>query len=183
MIETRARVPGSLLRQQPLALPLGQPVAHRHQLPGAVGPLPLEVGQAGLERFVLRLAGADLRGVPDAGLAQRFQLGLDFPVSSLQPGELGVGQGELEGELPLPHLEVPLGLTSLARQTADLGLDLGDQVVDAGQVGVRLIEPARGDAPPLLVAADPGGLLEHRAPLLRLVAQDRVDHMRLSMIA
>ncbi len=133
---------------------------------------------------MLRFARSDLSGVTDAYFGERGHLRLDLSVAVLEAGQLGVCEGEFEGELPLAHLQVTLGLATLASEAADLGGHLRDQVVDARHVGVRLVESSRRDAPPFLVAADTGRLLEHGTALLRLIAQDRIDHATLlSMIA
>ena len=70
-----------------------------------------------------------------------------------------------------------LGLAPLAGEAPDLRLHLGDQVLDPLEVDRGLLQPALGAVLPVAIEADPGRLLEERAPLLGAVGEEQVDHL------
>src|SRR5690606_16035724 len=79
-----------------------------------------------------------------------------------------------ERQAARPQLAVALRPPLLSRQATDLGLDFRDEVLEARQVCVGRLQPPLRDLPPVLVATDARGLLEHLPPLLRPVGQDPV---------
>jgi hypothetical protein len=67
-------------------------------------------------------------------------------------------------------------LLGLGGQAPGLRPELGEDVLDAREVGGRLGQLLLGLAPPALVAADPGHLLEQRSTFLGTHRQRLVDH-------
>src|SRR5690606_36774480 len=88
--------------------------------------------------------------------------------------QLDAGDRDLERQAARPQLAVALRPPLLSRQATDLGLDFRDEVLEARQVCVGRLQPPLRDLPPVLVATDARGLLEHLPPLLRPVGQDPV---------
>jgi len=81
----------------------------------------------------------------------------------VQPGQLAV------------QLSVEAGLLGLLGQRFHVGGELADDVRDAQQVLLGLLEPTLGLALSRLVAGDAGGLLEQGAPVLGLGGENLVD--------
>src|SRR5207302_1211608 len=115
-------------------------------------PIPLGFGQT----LARRRHGARQRGRLDAQRAQR----------EVQILELAPDQRDRDPEPLLDHLRVTLRLAALPRQAAHLGLHLGDQVLEPGEVGGRFFEPPLGAPLPVAVEADARRLLEQRPPFL-----------------
>ena len=67
-------------------------------------------------------------------------------------------------------------LLRLLREAARLRPQLGEDVVDAGEIRLRFRELVLRPAAPALVAANAGDLLEQRPPLLRPQRERLVDH-------
>ncbi len=67
-------------------------------------------------------------------------------------------------------------LLGLRGQPTELRSELGEDVLDAGEVGRRLVELLLGAPPAALVAADTRHLLEEGSPLFRSQGQGLVDH-------
>ncbi len=72
-------------------------------------------------------------------------------------------------------LLIAAGGARLALERAQGALYLGDDVVEAQQVGGRLLELHLGDSLARLVAGDARGLFDQPAPLLRLAGEDHAD--------
>src|ERR1051326_2707844 len=89
--------------------------------------------------------------------------------------EVPARQRQGHRELLFHQLAVALGLALLSRQGADLRLDLGDEVLEALQVGGSLLEPALGALLAVAVEADARRFLEERAPLFRAVGEQEID--------
>ncbi len=88
----------------------------------------------------------------------------------------GMGRGE-ERRRELLAGRPPGGLLiGLGGEPASLRPELAEDVLDAGEVGLRLGELFLRPLPPSLVAADPGDLLEEWATLLRPEGEGLVDH-------
>jgi hypothetical protein len=85
------------------------------------------------------------------------------------------GPRQAELAIAMPEPLVADGLRSLAPHAADLPPDLAHDVRDAGHVLLGEGELVHGLPALALVLGDAGGLLEHRAPLLRLRGQHLVD--------
>ena len=71
---------------------------------------------------------------------------------------------------------VLLGHLGLACQAPDLAAELVADVVDAGEVLARVLQPVLGLLAPLLVLGDAGGLFEEEAQLVGLGLDDARDH-------
>ena len=71
---------------------------------------------------------------------------------------------------------VAAGPADLSAQIVDLTLHLGDDVLDAGQVGLGRFELVPGGAPPRLVFSYTGCFFEDAAPVFGPFADDFVDH-------
>ena len=114
--------------------------------------------------FRFRLACAE-------ALHRRFQFGVlggQFPV-------LAVVQVGIEHEdIPVQFLPAA-GLRGLPLRGSHLALQLGEDVIDAQEVGFRVLQLAEGLALLCLALGDPGGFLEDLAAVLRFGAQEHVD--------
>ncbi len=87
-------------------------------------------------------------------------------------------QRELQRELLLRQLGVPLGLPLLAGKAAQLRLYFGDQVLYPLQVLVRFLETALGAVLAVAIEADARRLLEQRPPLVGTIGEEQLDHLR-----
>ena len=156
--ELRDLVAGGLVRRALVALQLGAR-GHRRG----------DIAHRGLHRLegLERLVRLDPQGVPSC-------LGRSRPARGLVPALVGGGDqggGELltggePGRLLLGQLPQPTRLRP----------ELGQDVIDAGEVGLGLRQLFLGLAPPALVAAHPGDLLEQRASFLGAERERLVDH-------
>jgi hypothetical protein len=72
---------------------------------------------------------------------------------------------------------VPLRLAPLAGEAPDLGLDLGDQVLDPLKVLRGLLQAPLGAVLAVAVEPDAGCLLEERPALVGAVREEEVDHL------
>ena len=93
--------------------------------------------------------------------------------------ELAAHQRERDAEALLDHLAVPLRLAPLAGEAPHLRLHFGDQVFEAGQVCPRLLQASLVALLPAAVEPDSRRFFEQGAALLRLLREQRVDHLRL----
>ena len=105
-----------------------------------VGTLAFHVGKTHALRLVFGLGGPEFGRVLDSSFFQSAQLRVDLAMPPVQARQLRLSKCQLEGELPLTHIEETAGLAALTSQAANFRLHFGDQVVDSGQVGVCLIE-------------------------------------------
>ncbi len=191
----RARVflfPPLGCRGAPLA-GVAQPLCGERQVALQPPRLELRVGQTALHLRATRL-----------GRVARLDPGLPLPLRPLQLGplagqgrrqvlgplaqsaqrqievfELAAHQRQSDAEALVDHLAVALGFAALARQAADLRLDLADQVFEPGEIRRRFFEPPLGAGLAIAVQPDPRCLLEQGAPLLGLLGEQRLDHPRL----
>src|SRR6266550_3577009 len=169
-----------------------QPLGREGEVALEPADLELRIGQAplhlGARRFgrMARLRARLPRllplSEPGAGRRQgRPQLSrahAQAPEREVEVLELAADQGQRDAEALFDHLAVTLGFAPLARQAADLRLHLGDEVLEPGQVGRGFLEAALGAALAIPVQPDPGRLLEQGPALLRLLRQQRIDHLR-----
>ena len=87
----------------------------------------------------------------------------------------------LAGMMRIEHLQVgqqrliAAGFAGLSLEGADLAFDLFDDVAETQKIGLRCFELAQGFAFLTLVFGNPGGFLEHRAPILGVRAEDLID--------
>ena len=123
------------------------------------------------------------------GLARLGQRGLDLGASLDEDRlvghlllERGPGGDEVVGHQP--RARIAHGRLDSRRLARDLGLapqrlelaaDLGEQVLEPGQVAVRGVELAERLLLALAVLEDAGGLLDEAAPVLRRRVQDLVE--------
>ena len=129
-----------------------------------------------LECLEPRLAVGQARGLLDLERLQPLQL---FDDGTLAPGErrqLGAAHVDVESGLLGFVLAPAARLADLPLQRAHVLLHLGDDVFHAAQIAGGRLQLPLGRLAPVLVAGNPGRLLEHRAPLLGLVGEDAVDH-------
>ena len=89
------------------------------------------------------------------------------------------GERHLKRELLLGELDGALRLAALARQAPDLRLHLGDEVLDALEVGRGFLQPALGAVLPVAIEPDARRLLEQRPALVGAVGEQQVDHLGL----
>ncbi len=82
---------------------------------------------------------------------------------------------QLEGADIVEERLVALRLRGLARKRADLALVLGNDVADADEVGLGVVELAQGFLLLGLVFRDPGGLLEDGTAVLGFRTEEHVD--------
>ncbi len=106
-------------------------------------------------------------GVPQAGLEAVEPALLEGPAAEQDPVQ--------QLAVFLVDLLVAAGGAGLALERAQRAVELGDDVVDAQQVGEGLLELDLGDPLALAVAGDAGRLLDQAAPLLRLAREDHAD--------
>ena len=92
--------------------------------------------------------------------------------------DLAPHQGQRDAKTLLDHFAVALGATALPRQAADLGLHLGDQILEPREIGGRLFKTALGTLLSIAIQPDAGGFFKERAPLFRFLRQQRFDHLR-----
>ena len=117
-----------------------------------------------------------------------------LPLAGQQLGQLGVAtleilrvlrelleapsrERERDGKLFLGERAVALGLALLPRERADLRLHLGDEILEALQVGRGFLEAARRGVAAVAIQADAGRLLEQRAALVGAIREQQVDHL------
>jgi hypothetical protein len=170
------RVHAPLVRHRDLALAVADQarqllVTRRHQVARTAGVRRLDASRL---QFRLRLRQRRTRRGLVTG--QVLQQPRRLRQRLLHLRQFRRRHGDLEVQPATPQFLVPLRLRALPCQRANLRRDLGDQVLEAGQVLLRALEAPLRRLPPVLVAADAGRLLEHLAPLLRAIGQDRVDH-------
>ncbi len=96
------------------------------------------------------------------------------PPGGFVPSGMG-RQEDGPGELVGSRLAAGL-LLGLGGEASRLRPQLGDDVLDPREIGLRLRELLLGAAPATLVTADAGDFLEQRPPLLRAQGQRLVDH-------
>ncbi len=86
---------------------------------------------------------------------------------------------QIDLKLPQAGLQgvVLLRLPRLALQRGDRFLHFGHDVVDTGQIGPDVVQLTVGSFAPVFVLGHPGSFLEQPPPLIRLVAQDGLDHL------
>ena len=111
----------------------------------------------------------------------RLALGPHAPLGRLgRPGRglvpAGMGRREQRADELVADRRAGRLLLGLGRQPTSLRPELGEDVVDAGQVGLGFGELLLGLAAATLMAPDPGHLLEQRAALLRAEGERLVDH-------
>ena len=123
--------------------------------------LGLGMTQLGGPRFERRDRGDD-RGLHPLLLTRR--------VAMLEEPELVL----LERAVLLQRA-IAAGDLGLRLELGQIEVELAQDVLDAGQVLARVLEPVLGLAPPFLVFRDPGRLLEEEAQLLRLALDDSRD--------
>ena len=91
------------------------------------------------------------------------------PQREIEVLELVSHQRERDPEALLGHLDIALRLAALPRQAAHLCLDLAHQILESGEVGRRLFQPALGARLAVAVQPDPSRFFEQGAPLLGLL--------------
>jgi hypothetical protein len=168
----------------------GDPLVGEHASPFQLLEPPADLLQArgGRRAGALALDQVEAQGL-DLGLLRREarlllrpcptglgESGVHLSEASLDRPQPGVGDGDLELQPALAQLTVLPGPPPLAGEGAHLARDLAEHVVEPPQVLLRLLEPSKRRPPPVLVAAYLSRFLEQGAPLLRPVAEDRVDH-------
>src|SRR5690606_16013391 len=175
-LDAALRVDAALLGDGELAVPLGNAADDVLETlcgggPGARGPGGLPATPLGLRRRGGELgpAGGLVAGQLGRALGDRGELGAPRL-------ELGGREGDLEGEATGAQLRVALCAPLLAREPADLGRDLVDHVLEAGEVGLGGFEASLCGLAAFLVPPDARGLLEELTTLVGLVREDPVDH-------
>ena len=178
-LAARSRVAQSLLGDRDLSAKLLGALA-------LIGNQPRELGPS-------RFSGGSLA---QSGVARRLRvsealfLGGHFSPqqrdSLLEPHQLAAPRvhlarcvRDLEREAARRQLGVALRPLSLARQRSNLALHLGDEIVDARQVGRRFLQTPLGAPLAVAVETDAGRFLEQLAPLIRFIGKQRVHHLPL----
>jgi len=174
-----AALDGSFLGSNSAVRPEARVLSRVEQLLGVV-----HLEAHGLE---LRIAGGEL----PAGALGGFREALDLAALELEPAdefEIAVrGLVELQVLELAPVRDVTLRLRGLTLQRGKVPVDLGDDVTDPQQVLRGKLHLSLGLLLPALELRDARGLLDEKAPVLGLRADDEADlallHDRVSLRA
>jgi hypothetical protein len=161
-----------------IAFELSQRDSKLAQFVGNRGPMPFR-SVAPNHRFV---AGRSVRGEFVPLRRQRCrQLGvtaLEIACVARQLFELLVRQRHRHCEPFLGERGVPLGLSLLARQRAELRLNFRNEVFEALEVAGSFLKAARRRVPAIAVESHSGRFLEERTPFVGAIGKEEVDHFR-----
>ena len=166
-----------LALSRPLLFRFERLAGERDAVEGRAAPgLLLAQGWQGGGRQRLQARGLSL----SAGALSDFdQVGVE-PPARLGERRLVVAPGDETGERLLAadgrgELAVAVRLAGLTLEAVDLGVDLLQHILDAGEIVVRPFQPKLGFVAARMEAGDAGGLLQNEPPRLRPRRNDLAD--------
>ena len=174
--ETTFRVTSSLLRHREITLPLDEPLPDSPQSLRGLIPRSLRLNLFQAQRLDIRFGGPELGHHALAGLPVSIQDLVQLRQAIPQPFHVVTHDGYFNGQVPLSKRLVPFSPAFLPGQRPNLGLDFADHILQPRQVPLGMLEAPHRRLTTVLVLADPRGLLEELAALLRPIRQNRVDH-------
>ena len=104
-----------------------------------------------------------------------LQVGFEQGEGDIQFSEAVFGQPDIAAAQLVLEALVAAGLAHLALQRDDLAFDLFDDVAQAQQVGLGMVQLAQGFLLIGLILADPAGFLEHLAAVIGTRTENLVD--------
>src|SRR5436309_4888186 len=129
-------------------------------------------------RFALMLGLVEARACGGELLGQLARADPERSQRQIEVLDLPTHQRHRDAKTLFDHLAVALGTAALARETADLGLYLGDQVLEPGQIGRRFLEAPLRALFAVAIQSDSRRFLEQRTPLFGFLRQQGLDHLR-----